>query len=852
MLPIQLSGIYRQYKQDTDSVARWLASTAKACGYPAPFSGLGSQTPKSGRLKGKERIKARAGAKEGPSSAEKKKPKHIIAIKDFLPLANFIAGRRNPAVSVPDVFLTTIDRVIRLRSEYSGNLSHGGVLSDPKSDEQHGYFVGVLLAVREALRPGMASAATSLATDAPENTCNDSLNDSSNDSSKGFVNRFAALSVDEPSDAFLEAFRNTPHERPAARDEDLVSYEAEPQTSLEDVLFAYMALNNDLHRIRHRIERIWSHHRNGRLDLASAAVATNTAISMARGLIEDVAPLLDTQEGGAWTIINGFYLMTCLEKGYTLREACNVPGIGNNLDYNTYEVANECYIVAFRTLLSFTKVLKPGCIPLIKEGIFGKYDPTSDLASMTGREKFLEDESLLMEFFTELIAVIRSVPDYPVEDGFLREMRRFDKGRPPVVSFSLVFAAQVFLDINHTMRAATRQSFQALVDEVTIMSNSLERHLEFHENLKVEHWPASNDRVLKKLRHLMKSMGEDPVHTAKVRAWAQTGHPAPPKMEPHLILIYCPVLSGLYLFRLRLEMYEIGIAIANAWGSVTYAAHLYNALLMNGLLAGPWPDMEVMLTTLGYSNIWVGNERPKTVGDCHQKFCLQMGVSAVSFTKNRRRNTTVASRAGPRGIKEGAPVSSMFKTQICSGADVEWTPELLDDIVARSTYEQESMTDDKDLTMRQISDPQELRARDRLRQEKAKARTAGKAKAASGLAPDELIMKLALALESESLEIAFPYLVMHRWCWKFLRSIKDACDPVLRELWTPAYMEKETQLPWLVSWILMAAAGVGITPDLRPLHLAARTCDSMISSESGKLAIEIARRIGKEIEFEEQ
>ncbi|KAM6529939.1 hypothetical protein FALCPG4_008061 [Fusarium falciforme] len=37
--------------------------------------------------------------------------KHIIAIKDFVPLANFIAGRR---VSVPDVFSTTIDRLIAL------------------------------------------------------------------------------------------------------------------------------------------------------------------------------------------------------------------------------------------------------------------------------------------------------------------------------------------------------------------------------------------------------------------------------------------------------------------------------------------------------------------------------------------------------------------------------------------------------------------------------------------------------------------------------------------------------------------------------------------------------------------
>jgi hypothetical protein len=105
MLPIPLLGIYRQYKQDTDSVAFWLASTAKSCGYPADLlsdpilqSAGAKQAPKSGRLKCKARAKARAagGAKTAPQpeSTDKKSTKYIIAIKDFLPLANFIGQGR--------------------------------------------------------------------------------------------------------------------------------------------------------------------------------------------------------------------------------------------------------------------------------------------------------------------------------------------------------------------------------------------------------------------------------------------------------------------------------------------------------------------------------------------------------------------------------------------------------------------------------------------------------------------------------------------------------------------------------------------------------------------------------------
>ncbi|WQF90198.1 hypothetical protein CDEST_15212 [Colletotrichum destructivum] len=275
MLPIQLLGIYRQYKQDTDSVALWLASTAKACGYANLYQ---VQAPKSGRLKGKQRTKARGDdkAKQGPRPADKKTTRHVIAIKDFLPLAE---------------------------------LSENGLDLDPESDERHGYFVSILMAVREALRPETAFATTSTTeTDAAVETGNTAPNDSSKDLS----NRFAALSVDKPSQAFLEAFCNAPHERPAPRDEDPASYKAEPQTSIKDVLFAFNVLVNNLHRIWSQIKQIWSNYCDGKCDLAAAAVATNTAISVACRMIKEVAPLLDAQDKGVSGVLNIFYLIICL------------------------------------------------------------------------------------------------------------------------------------------------------------------------------------------------------------------------------------------------------------------------------------------------------------------------------------------------------------------------------------------------------------------------------------------------------------------------------------------------------------------------------------------------------------
>ncbi|KAK9322283.1 hypothetical protein V1517DRAFT_140982 [Lipomyces orientalis] len=843
MIPASLVSIYQRYKQDTDSVASWLASTAKACGYPADL--LASKSwdvppPKSGRLKGKARKDAQAAGTAGSRKASK----YIVALKDFLPLARFIAQYREPGVSVPDSFSTIINRLITTRSEFGKLMDDHGAKPDPEADQKHSYFVGILEAVREAVRPRMTTpAATATAEAATEAKAAESGDDAM---AKLVTNRFAVLSVEEPSQAFIEPFLNAPPERPKPRDDDPIVYEAEAPKSLEDIMFSFTVMVNDLNRIRSRIQWIWSSHRDGLFDLAASAVATNTAISLARGLIEDIVPLFDAHEEGAWGITNKLFAMCCLTKGYTVDEIY-LDG-EDNFNYDLYKIADDVYLVSYRMLLSFLDVLDPRELPLIKEGMFGRYDPDSDPATKTGRQKYQEDRILLMEFFSELMTVIRCVPGYPVEDEFLRGMKELDKTR--TVSFSLVFAAQIFLDIHHTMRTRVRLSFSTMVEQTTMMDNSLNSYLKFHEKLKIENWPAANDHVVRELSRMMKWIGSDPVHQAKAKVYHKQGMPVPSSMEAHRIMIFSPVLSGLYLFRVRGEIFNVGIAIANAWGSIAYCAHLYNALEQEKLLIGSWPDMDVVLTLLGDLSFWVG-ERPRTAEDYYKKFCLQMGVSAATFmnASKRRRGIVLASRAGPRGIKDGAKVSSMFKI---GTANVDWTAERIDDIVARSEYKDEGSSEAGTLIMTQIDDPQELRERTRMQRQKAKANAVGKNTVAdsAGFGPEQLVKALVLALHAETLEMAFPYLTMHRFAWMLLRAVKESCDPVLKELYTTRYIEKESELPWVVGHIFMAASGHRGIPDYRPMKSAADALNRMIGDGAGRVSITVARKMGFGIEFE--
>jgi hypothetical protein len=90
-----LKSIYQQYKHDTNVVASWLATTAKAAGYNAPVGGPATSTSSakpSARPKGKARKQAKAN-NAGPATSaapadEPAKPKYVIAIKEFVPWPN--------------------------------------------------------------------------------------------------------------------------------------------------------------------------------------------------------------------------------------------------------------------------------------------------------------------------------------------------------------------------------------------------------------------------------------------------------------------------------------------------------------------------------------------------------------------------------------------------------------------------------------------------------------------------------------------------------------------------------------------------------------------------------------------
>ncbi|KAI2627114.1 hypothetical protein GGS21DRAFT_254216 [Xylaria nigripes] len=820
-----LSSSYQLYKQDTDSVAAWLASTAKSLGFTRNLSSSTSKASRvSGRIKREARTPTPTKTKDtSGQNAPTVGPKYIIDIKDFVPLAEYLAEKATP---VPATVRSTIDRVIVARSAFGDKLEKHGKAPTEISDAKHQYFIGVLERVREVLMPFMPADSVNQGEFIDEN----------------LSNRFASLAVYEPCPEFLD----TPDiQRPAKTQDDNATYEAEDEASFEHAIFALTIVINDMNRVRARIHWIWSNYKNAVFDLAVAAVATNTAIDLVRNMMEDIVPLLD-RHGGLRTMLRKFHVVQCLMQGWDI-DKIFVEG-NDNFNYDTYDIGYGAYFTVYRLLEAFIDVIEPGQIPIYKEGMFGSYDPASDRSRKTGYQKFEDDRALLMPFFTELMTASRGVVDWPIKDEFLRGVEELAETKR--VPFYAVFAAQIFLDITYELRETIEKPFRTLLTHTISMDNDIKFHFDFHADLKINTWPTTNDGWMQELQKNLQWIRKDPLRATQAKVYRRVGMEVQNK-QSHRIFRMSPIACGLFLYHFRSRYREAGLAVADVWGSIQYCEHLYNAVRQEKMLNTMWPDMDILEVNLGRDSFYVGGDVPRTPQDYFKKFCFQMGTSAAAMTGSRRKNTPLASKSGPRGLKESSPVLSMFKARyVDNTGQVDLTPEHVGQIIELSLFE-EGTGEDGVIMMGQIGDPNKLKEKKRLRQ--LRNRGGGSLAKRSNMPLEQLIKPLTLALHAETLEYVYPYLNMHRLCWQLLRVVKESCDSILRQLYTPAYLEKESQLPWIVGWIFMAAGGseAGIS-DRRPLQLAAKAMDVFLSTGSSSVIIRqyLGKQLGIPIKFE--
>ncbi|KAF3479709.1 uncharacterized protein GIQ15_06685 [Arthroderma uncinatum] len=755
MLSNSLTSSYLQYKEDTDVVASWLATTAKVCGYTKNINPGQQKQNQSGRLKGKARKSAQHSP--GESSASKPSlpnlPTYTIAIHDFVPLAECIASCESPKVRVPATFAVTLERAISARRLHHGIL---GDRSKAKIDG-HTYFISILERVQDTLRPLF------------------SVEGDTNDNTDNMINNFEGLDVQEPSNKFIQAPDVTTPIPPTPDPE--AKYKAELAKDLGEMYSAFCLLIKDYQTFRAAIMKTWMGYQQGVFDLVSASIMTNTALDFARQLEKDAKPLFD-RFGGAEQVLRMVFLAQYREKG---EDEAFKEQPGDDMNFRMWEASSGIFWPAYMCLQEFIPMVSKWNVPLCQPGFYGIYDPTSNREQKTPREKFKEDKVILTEIFSEFALLCLCAPDIVAQDELTRGLGEAFETHE--ITLSLVFATQVYLDIHHILRANVNRGLDDLMTTAGLIDTSIEQTLKHHQSLRVENWPLSNDRVLKNIQQQIEMwVKRDTVGEAKIRLNRPPG-------EPFKLLSSHPLLCGLMAYSLKATFQEVSVIFANAWGSIMYTYHLYNALRQEKMLQNKWPDMDIVMGMQG--DVFVGDP-PKTPEDYLKRFTLSMGWSATAFAKGRRPGTIPASSRGPRGLEELAPVAQMFKARFCEGSDqTDWTPEDIKHVVSKSNWDwDEEEVSSEGLSVFSITQAEK---------KKQTTTTLGQINAV------ELLERLRNAIQGESLELNIPYLTLHRVCWLVLRKVNLHCSETLQEMFGAGYLEKENQLPLVVGYIFMAA-----------------------------------------------
>ncbi|EZF33174.1 hypothetical protein H101_03233 [Trichophyton interdigitale H6] len=719
MLPHYLTSSYLQYKQDTNVVASWLAKTARACGYKIDHQ---SDQPK----------KEASTDSSTKNSASVKPQTYVIAVRDFIPLAETIVKCEAPRVRVPPAFVSAIERAISARR------THHSILGEKKrtNEDGHGHFISVLERVQNILRPLFVD-----------------------ENKEGLANKFEKLDVEEPSDECAPTPDTDTKKQEFPESDSEATYEAERVQDINEMYSAFCLIIQDYRAFRVAIQETWLGYRHGVFDLVSASIMTNTALEFARQLEKDAAPLFD-KFGGSTMIMERVFMAQCRNMGED-KDFRELPG--DDLNFRVWEAATEIFLPTCMFLRGFVPMVSKDNMPVIKPGYYGVYDPTSDRANKTPREKFQEDKVIFTEHATEFALLCICAPDLLAEDELTRSLA--EAFQTHTVTLSLSFATQVYLDIHHTLRGDVRRGLSDLMTTANMIDESISDNFQYHKSLRITGWPRSNDTVLEKIQQFIGLwVKRDPVGEARKRL-------KQPPREPYMLLSSHPLLCG------RL-------------GSILYTYHLYNAVKQEKLLQNDWPDMDVIMGM--QDKIFVGDQ-PQTAEDYLKQFALSMGWSATAFSKNRRQGALPVSSRGPRTLKELAPVAQTFKPRFCEGAlQRDWTAADIEQIVSKSNWSwDEEASPSEDIRVYSMS--------------RSMAKEQKKATSGAVNAP-ELLKQLRDTLYTESLELSIPYLSFHRICWSVLRSIHEHCRPTLRNMFGGGYMERENQLPFVVGYIFMAAS----------------------------------------------
>ncbi|KAK5151131.1 hypothetical protein LTS14_009627 [Recurvomyces mirabilis] len=440
------------------------------------------------------------------------------------------------------------------------------------------------------------------------------------------TNLFEALAVQDVEDG-----DDMPVEQMGMRPKQASAPTYELEMDGEKQVFAIMAFFKDFADVRRYIMEVWTAYCHGTEDVMSAAVTTKTAFTLLRHSSDELCDTVPGITGHASLIARLFEQLGIFNGSNGVQEVEMSEDLGDLICMPPFSLLDD-----------YSDILDKSRLPVLKPGQLGSRISNVSYWDLSLPEKRRDDKIVLWELLPEFTKLARINMHLPFEDELMAGLRKMMNANSiDGLPMYTVFATQVLLDIHHVMRIS---AFMPWVDLQA--TDTKLRDL-------AQEW-TQEDKI-----------GKHPI--------SRTTHVQP---KPFHLLKNQPVLAGLLVFYLNMQLNDGGLQLCNGWGTAVYPAHLYNAIHHGAGFKQEWDDIDYVLDTHSASRIFVGAP-PTEPQDFLKRFTLALGVSASNLARNRRPGGTAlitAAKKGPRGLKTTSPVKDIFHEKFIAGGPINLSP----------------------------------------------------------------------------------------------------------------------------------------------------------------------------------
>ncbi|KAE8221566.1 hypothetical protein CF319_g5097 [Tilletia indica] len=802
---------YAQSKHDTSALANWLARAAVEHGFPiSNFSPsvqhllLGQDDPgrertkqqlKNAAKKKKQRAKRQAPAKEGeqedvddeengsgstqqktttldppklsvPTSATSDIPTgdYVVQAHQFIEIAKFLAEKK---VNIPLELLQLLRRCIGLRLHTLKRF-----LSAPDySTFTHKHFINVLREVGNILHDAREEALAKKLSKI--NKTRKAGTDKQDMPSQNRFGSLADLEVELEDDRSGEELSDIPLEQ--ARREPGASVSAAkarfaPSETKEELLMAVLFFLADLHDIRKYILELWMDYNNGKVDLITASVTTNTALELIRKpehkLMLRVLPHFRYKFEYLWpAIIDMVHSGQCTD---THAETILYSATVSDSDTARHALYDHFFVPAFEMLRTDPDPESRHIPADMYDSRLEDIDSPVDPYQLPVQQRWELTRNLIDDVYIQYMLI--NMGSYDGYEGADMTMEYDELAKTWAsdalnehTSLASVFCAQIFVDINFTLRNTVQRCAADLRVAAARMKASMEARAQIEPG--PTNWGVDAADQEEKARLFLRDL----THRAT---------------EDDVINVY----YRHFIYR------DFSLAVANNWDTLYFSGHLYHLCqLLYGNdpdLRPEWRDVDLLFDLVGKENFF-GGRIPETAQDSRVNLLQAMNANAATLhaVRTGTRVEPGANRYRPKRkgrdrqhLKPKAQIMEIYRSRFVGSDEVTYIDLSSIEALIEETAVKESQKISK------------------LRRERSH-RT-------PKFSIPQLLAVLENSLENESASIRFDFLRLHLTSFRALDSVHAVIEREMNAFAPPTFLAPVAFYAGIVGFLIKAAAGL--------------------------------------------